>query len=85
VEAKLLLVSAAGSKGASSAINYITAAKATGGVSPRGLYTINGDSITVNLSLIKNETRFATLTVTAKRDEIADKLVEAILASLSKR
>ncbi|HTH51865.1 MAG TPA: caspase family protein [Pyrinomonadaceae bacterium] len=83
LEVKLREQSYVSTKGQASSINYISASSAVKGISPRGLYTVSGDDITANVSLIRDNKVIGQLTVTAKRDDIADRLVEAILNSLS--
>ncbi|HEV7699378.1 MAG TPA: caspase family protein [Pyrinomonadaceae bacterium] len=85
LETKLIERSTITIKGEGSPINYIRATSATNGLSPRGFYTVSGDIITVDVTLIRDENPVAQVKVTGRRDEIADKLVEAIVNALSKR
>ena len=79
LEQKLLAMSQVYTRGGA-AINYIRAANAANGFAPRGEYSVNGNVVTVDVSLIRarDEAEVAKFTVTGSPEDIADRLVAAI-------
>lgn len=84
LEAELIRRSFAAPRGDSGAINYVNASRAANGLTPRGEYVIDGDIITVDVSLIRDEVEIATLRVSGPREEIAAKLLTAMIEALNK-
>jgi hypothetical protein len=80
LERKLLEQSIVQSRGNPVTINFIKATKATNGLSPRGAYTINPDgTITAEIALIMDEKEIEKVIVTAKEEEIIEKLLAEIV------
>ncbi|MBV9242409.1 MAG: hypothetical protein JO314_10410 [Acidobacteria bacterium] len=85
LEAKLIELSVATGRGNLAPINYIRASSAANGLSPRGFYTISGDTISVEISLIRDENEIAHIKVVGTRDDIIDKIVAEITRSAAKK
>jgi hypothetical protein len=69
------------SRGEQTAINYIPARAAKGGIIPNGLYTISGENVTVELVLRRDEKEIAKLEVKGTKNDVAEKLVRAIITA----
>jgi|GEM_PF-1021532 len=69
-------------RGRAASINYINAETAMNGFSPRGDYTVNGDQITIEVSLIRNEIELAKVKVTGSRNDVIKNLIQEILKAL---
>jgi WD40 repeat protein len=81
LQSRLIEQSVILTRGQAAAINYVNAANAANGLSPRGSYTINGDVITIELSLIRDEEEVVRIKVSGNRLEIVDKLAQALIAA----
>ncbi len=68
-------------RGEQGAINYIPARQAKGGIVPSGLYTVAGENVTVELVLRMDEKEIAKLEVKGTKNEIAEKLLSAIISA----
>jgi len=68
-------------RGQTAEINYVNVANAANGLSPRGSYTINGDIVTIELSLIRDEEEVVKIKVSGTRAEIVDKLARELVAA----
>ena len=68
-------------RGEQTAINYIPARTAKGGIIPSGLYTISGENVTVELVLRRDEKEIAKLEVRGAKNDIAEKLLQAIISA----
>lgn len=80
LEIKLFEQSASSSRGEGAAVNYIKATNAANGLSPRGFYTVNADgTITIDVSLVRDEEELTKIKVTAGREEVVEKLLREIL------
>jgi WD40 repeat protein len=55
-----------------------------GGVRPTGIYTVEGNKVTVMLHLRRNGIEIANAQVTGTKDDVATKVVEAIKAAIKK-
>jgi len=75
---KLRELSVSTTRGEGSAINYIPARQAKGGIIPSGLYTVAGENVTVELVLRMDEKEVAKLEVKGTKNDIAEKLLSAI-------
>jgi uncharacterized caspase-like protein len=83
LEVRLLEQSASNVRGEGAAVNYIKATTATNGLSPRGFYTFNTDeTITIDVSLIRDEEEIAKVKVTATKVEIIEKLLQEIIKAV---
>jgi len=83
LEVRLLEQSASNVRGESAAINYIKATTAANGLSPRGFYALNADgTVTIDVSLIRDEEEIAKLKVTAAKEEIIEKLLQEIIKAV---
>ena len=69
-------------RGAAAPINYINAKNAANGISPNGFYTVNGDQVTIEVSLVRDKKLLAKVKVTGTRADVMDKLVQEILRAL---
>jgi WD40 repeat protein/uncharacterized caspase-like protein len=85
LETQLIQQSLIVSRGPAAQINYVNAATAVNGLSPRGSYTVNGDMVTIELSLISDEKEIARVKVTATRAQIIGELVRKIIAAASRK
>lgn len=66
-----------------SAINYVPARIAKGGILPSGLYTISGENVTVELVLRRDEKEIIKLEVKGTKNDIAEKLLQFIVTAAS--
>jgi uncharacterized caspase-like protein len=83
LEIRLLEQSASNVRGEGAAVNYIKATTATNGLSPRGFYALNADgTITIDVSLIRDEEEIAKVKVTAAKEEIIEKLLQEIIKAV---
>lgn len=71
-------------RGEINAINYVDAANAVNGLSPRGSYKIDGNNITVEIDLIRNEKEFARINFVAERETVVDRMLEEIVKATQK-
>lgn len=69
-------------RGTAAPINYINAKKAANGITPNGFYTVNGDQVTIEVSLSRDKRLLAKVKVTGTRGDVIDKLVKEILRVL---
>ncbi len=79
LEAKLIAESIATARGTAAPINYATIA--ANGLSPRGIYTVSGDNISVEISLIRDEVEVAHLKITGTREDIVAKVLAELIKS----
>lgn len=80
LETKLLEQSASSARGEGAAVNYIKATNAANGLSPRGFYTVNADgTITIDVSLVRDEEELSKVKVTGSKEEIIEKLLREIV------
>ncbi len=66
-------------RGEQSAINYVPARQAKGGIIPSGLYIISGENVSVELVLRRDEQEIAKVKVEGTKNDIAEKLLQAII------
>ncbi len=66
-------------RGEQSAINYVPARQAKGGIIPSGLYIISGENVSVELVLRRDEQEIAKIKVEGTKTDIAEKLLQAII------
>lgn len=86
LEIKLLEQSASSARGEVAAVNYIKATTAANGLSPRGFYTVNADgTITIDVSLVRDEEELSKVKVTAGKDEIIEKLLHEIVKAVQNK
>ena len=69
-------------RGSAAPINYINAKKAVNGISPNGFYTVSGDQVTIEVSLVRDKKLLAKVKVTGTRADVINKLVQEILRVL---
>jgi len=69
-------------RGTAAPINYINAKKAANGISPNGFYTVNGDQVTIEVSLSRDKKLLAKVKATGTRADVINKLVREILRVL---
>jgi len=81
LKAALLERSLVNVRGQGAAINYVDTTNANG-VRPNGSYTVNGDQITIVVTLIKDKKPFAEVTAAGTRDNVIENLVREILKAL---
>ena len=81
LKAALLERSLVNVRGQGAAINYVDTTNANG-VRPNGSYTVNGDQITIVVTLIKDNKPFAEVTAAGTRDNVIENLVREILKAL---
>lgn len=80
LEIKLLEQSASTARGEGTAVNYIKATSAANGLSPRGFYAVNPDgTITIDVSLVRDEEELTKVKVTGNKEEIIEKLLREIV------
>jgi len=82
LDTRLLEQSLVYARGKAAPINYIKASKAANGISPRGFYTITGNQITVEVSLIRDKKALTKIKVVGTREEIIEKLIGEMLRVL---
>lgn len=83
LEIRLLEQSASNVRGEGAAVNYIKATTATNGLSPRGFYALNADgTITIDVSLVRDEEEIAKVKVTTAKEEIIEKLLQEIIKAV---
>jgi WD40 repeat protein len=85
LESKLIDQSMVVVRGQGPAVNYIRATTATNGLTPRGSYSVDGNNITIEMSLIRDENEVAHVKVTGTRDDVIGKLLEQILNAISQK
>lgn len=80
LETRLIEQSYLAPRGQAAAINYVKAANAANGLCPRGSYVINGDQITIEVSLIRvrDEAEVAKVMVRGTGEDVIEKLVMEI-------
>jgi hypothetical protein len=83
LETRLLEQSLVYARGNLAPINYIDASRAANGISPNGFYTIKGDEVTVEVSLVRDKKALAKIKIVGTRQNIVDKVVLTIIQSLS--
>jgi WD40 repeat protein/uncharacterized caspase-like protein len=67
------------------AINFVAARRAKGGIIPSGDYTVSGEDVTVNLVLLLDGKPIGKLEVKGTKNDIADKLFNAIIRETHSR
>lgn len=82
LKAALLERSLVNVRGKGAAINYVDTTNANG-VRPNGSYTVNGDQITIIVTLIKDNKPFAEVKAVGTRDNVIENLVQEMLKTLA--
>ena len=70
------------SRGNAPPINYINAKRAANGISPNGFYTIDGDQVSIEVSLSRDKKLLAKVRVVGTRQDVVQKLIQEILRAL---
>lgn len=86
LEARLIEQSFISNRREISTINYSKATSAANGISPRGVYVVNADNtISVEVSLIREEEEIQRIRVLGTREDVIEKLLQEIIkVSLNK-
>lgn len=82
---KLQTLSVQFERGANQAVNYVPVRRAVGGIVPSGIYKIAGETVTAKLVLRRDDKEISRLTITAPKNEIAEKLMQAIIDTTQKK